>query len=238
MSKIAILIGCYVTNSNEWARPPLTLFFDKFFESIHTSHQYRIILSDDGSIPSVRNEIIKIAERYNTIETHFRDKNIGECKNLESMCRWLGDEQYILYVSNDCFIRNLDNRDWLDIMIEILDNNECTAATIQAGYPTEHEYSWQPFGKYQKFGFLSTRHFMMKRECFDNINWAELINLVEHDNFAGSGSWEAWLNNRLTPVTTLGYSDSRLGMWHVGCYVLEKITKICNTEEALRHDAT
>ena len=133
-------------------------------------------------------------------------------------------------------MRNLDGLDWLGIMRETLDTNDCDAATIQGGYPTKNEWSWEPFGRYQLFRCISTRHFMMKRERFDRINWNEIVDLTLHDTFAGLGSWEAWFNNRLTPVKTLGYSTNHLGMWHIGAFSIDKLHRVCHTDEVIPHD--
>lgn len=231
----AMLIGCYVNERDKRssARPPLEVFFRELFASLHTEHPPRVIFCDDGSTPETQAEIRRLAGIY-PLETYFQPHR-GELDNLRYMASLLDNEAYVSYISNDCFIRNLDAVDWLEVERSILDEVDPFVATIRAGFkPGNGEWDYRQVGNYQHLGMVTTQHFTMHRDTFDAVPWETIAQEIG-GNHVG---WEMQLQRHVPPQfrdkVHVIYTTPRLGMWSIShSYTPEKVRRVVATTDEL-----
>ena len=231
----ALLIGCYVneTDKRSSARPPLDVFFRELFDSFCGQKLPRIIFSDDGSVQAIQADVLRLASTW-PIEVCFQPHR-GELANLCYLKSRLKDEEYVAYLANDCFVRNLDGEDWLGVEREILNEINPFVATIRAGFkPGNGEWDYRQDGEYQFLKMVTTQHFMMKREIFDAVPWEHIAVEAAENPVSWEMRLQQYVPSDFADRIHVAYATPRLGMWSIAHrYTPEKVRRIRQTEEQL-----
>ena len=240
--KIAVLIGSYFPNEN-WHfkndRIHLPEWFSHFNEQTPNSNDYRFIISDGGSHPNIKEEIIKL--RKDNVEVYL-DGPHGEFYNFKYLVSKLKDEEYVLYIANDMIIRNIDHEDWIGKCIDLLNKYNPFATAIWSGgkigtHPWDYESLLEP--NVYRMRHISTQIILMKRETVNKIDWDYVDEKIQKSEL---GHWEAWLNERYNKPgdyldnLCVTYNHDKLGCITLGSYSPEKLNTYKNSTNFFSHD--
>jgi hypothetical protein len=236
--KIAVMAGAYFPKENWFYknnRIHLPVWIDHFKEQTPNSETFRFIISDGGSHPKLNNLNGENFEVY-------LDGPHGEFYNFKYLCSKLKDEEYVIYMSNDMIIRNIEHEDWVGKCIELLHKYNPVATSIWSGGVIgsgawDYQCLLEP--NVYKMGPFSTQFLIMKRETVNEIKWDYIEDKVRKSEL---GHWEAWFNEsyvkdeHFKDMMYVTYTHERLGSITLGEYSPQKVNSYKNTTTFFKHD--
>lgn len=241
--KIAIMAGSYFPTENWFYknnRIHIPVWLDHIKKQTPNSENIRFMISDGNSHPKIKEEINKLNGGNNEV---YLDGPKGEFYNFKHLCSKLKDEEYVIYLSNDMIIRNIDNEDWIGKCIEYLNKYNPFAVSIWSGGRMgtgnwDYESLVEP--NLYKMRYFSTQFILMKRETVNNINWDYVHNNIANTDLC---HWESWLNQYYIKEVDifrdnmyLTYTHDKLGCITLGEYSDQKVNNYINSTTFFSHD--